>query len=109
MDLEKFILDAMAREGVSFEELERARVISTPSALLDFDYWCDVHENPVSWSADSYVIRGAADEVVPLGALDVLMSRARVELTSLPGRGHFLGAEGDVRLVVDWFRRVFEE
>ena len=106
VNMEKLIAGMMAYSGVSESELEARKEIDTDfGEKLSWEYLCYIRENPINWTAPTWILHGEKDNVIPVGRVREFAQRCSAELTVMPGGEHWFHTEEQTAFLDEWFRR----
>ena len=85
-DMEKLIIGMMNFAGVAESELESKGEIDTSfGEKLSWEYLCYVSNNPINWTAPTWILYGENDVLIPFEAVKDFAEKHSAELTVMPG------------------------
>ena len=103
VDMEKLILDMMARAGVSEAELKSKSEITTPTGdVLSWDYLSYVRNNPPAWSAPTHIVCGSRDSFTTFETMSGFAEAHGATLTVLDGGEHWFHTDEQMKFIDDW-------
>lgn len=106
VDMEKLIVDMMARAKVTETELETRGVIHTEFGEdLSWDYLSYVRSHPVRWTASTKILYGGKDDLTSLETISRFAKTHNADLTVMENGEHWFHAEEQMKCLDDWIRR----
>ena len=104
-DMERLILNMMAWAGVSEQELREKGVIPTSFGEdLSWEYLSYVREHPIRWNADTEVLYGSQDRLVPYESVRAFAGQFHARLTVMEGGEHWFHTEEQMKFLDAWIR-----
>ena len=108
VDMERLILDMMARAGVTEERLKAERVIETGfGEELSWAYLCYVREHPLRWSAETEILYGEKDELSSLESISAFAKEHGAALTVMENGEHWFHTDAQLRFLDEWILKSF--
>ena len=106
VNMEKQILGMMSSAGVSESELEAKKEIDTPyGAKLSWEYLRYVRNNPLKWTAPTWILHGEKDNLIPAARVREFSEAHHAELTVMPDGEHWFHTEEQTSFLDEWFRK----
>ena len=106
VDMEKLICDMMKRSGVSETELRKKREIKTAfGETLSWEYLRYVRENPVVWTAPTFVLYGDKDNLTSMETVRAFAENCGADLEVMRGGEHWFHTEQQMAFHDAWIRR----
>ena len=106
VNMEKLILGMMASAGVSESELEAKKEIDTPyGAKLSWEYLRYVRDNPINWSAPTWILHAEKDNLIPVERVRNFAQAHNAKLDVMPNGEHWFHTEEQLEFLDDWFRQ----
>ncbi len=103
VDMEKLILEIMARANVTEKKLREEKEIATDSGeILSWKYLCYVRENPVAWKVPTHILYGEKDFLTPLEAMKNFAEKINATLTIMQGGEHFFHTPAQMIFLDNW-------
>ncbi len=91
--------------GVSEQELREKGVIHTSFGEdLSWEYLCYVREHPVQWNADTEILYGSQDRLVPYESVRAFADQFHAHLTVMEGGEHWFHTEEQMKFLDAWIR-----
>ena len=105
VNMEKFITDMMAREGVSEEELKEKGEIPTKFGQpLSWKYLTFVREHPITWNTPTVVLYGSQDHLVPYETIQAFTKAHAMKLTVMEGGEHWFHTSEQMAFLTRWIK-----
>ena len=105
VDMEKIILDMMARANVTEDELKSKSIIHTASGeTLSWDYLAYVRENPVKTDASTEILYGSNDSLTDYETMRAFADRTGANLTVMEGGEHWFHTPEQMRFLDNWIK-----
>jgi pimeloyl-ACP methyl ester carboxylesterase len=105
VDMEKIILDMMARANVTEDELKSKSIIHTASGeTLSWDYLAYVRENPVKTNASTEILYGGNDSLTDYETMRAFADRTGANLTVMEGGEHWFHTPEQMRFLDNWIK-----
>jgi hypothetical protein len=105
VNMEKFITDMMAREGVSEEELKEKGEIPTKFGQpLSWKYLTFVREHPITWNIPTVVLYGSNDHLVPYEVIRSFTEAHDMKLTVMDGGEHWFHTPEQMAFLMRWMK-----
>ena len=105
VDLERLILEMMARAQVTEAGLEAAGVIKTDfGEELSWDYLCDVRAHPLRWQVPTEILWGSQDKLTPYERVAAFAGEHKARLTVMEGGEHWFHTQAQVRFLDEWIK-----
>ena len=106
VNMERLILGMMSSAGVSESELEAKKEIDTPyGAKLSWEYLRYVRNNPLKWTAPTWILHGEKDNLIPVERVREFAQAHHAELTVMPGGEHWFHTDEQLAFLDEWFRK----
>ena len=96
VNMEKLILDMMARANVTEAELRDKQEIGN----LSWKYLCYARENPISWTVPTDILYGENDNLTSLETITAFAKKINATLTVVKGGEHWFHTSDLV--ISDW-------
>lgn len=107
VNMEKLILDMMARANVSEEELREKGVIKTSfGQKLSWEYLSYVREHPISWKVPTHILYGRHDNLTSLATISEFAEQTGATLTVMENGEHWFHTEEQMRFLDCWIESV---
>lgn len=107
VNMEKLILDMMARANVSEEELREKGVIETSfGQKLSWEYLSYVREHPISWKVPTHILYGRHDSLTSLATISEFAEQTGATLTVMENGEHWFHTEEQMRFLDSWIESV---
>ena len=108
VDMEKLILNMMARANVTEDELRARREIPTEfGETLYWDWLCDVRSHPLQWTVPTCILYGARDSLTPPETMTAFAARTGAQLTVMPGGEHWFHTPDQMAFLDRWVLGAF--
>ena len=105
VDMERLILDMMARSQVSEAELAARGLIPTDfGPELSWDYLCYVREHPVDWTVSTAILYGSEDKLTSFETIKAFAEKHEAGLTVMEGGEHWFHTEEQMQFLDEWIR-----
>jgi hypothetical protein len=106
VDMERLILDMMTWAGVTEQDLEEKKVISTSFGEdLSWEYLCYVREHPVRWSAPTWILYGSRDSLTSLKTITAFADAHGAEMTVMENGEHWFHTDKQMRFLDRWIQQ----
>ena len=107
VDMEKIILDMMAFENVTEDELREKKEIPTKfGENLSWKYLCYVRENPIRWKIPTHILYGEKDNFTPLETMKNFAEKNNFSLTIMENGEHFFHTVEQMNFLDDWLKKI---
>ena len=107
IDMEGMIKGMMEREGVTEERLNTQGTIPTSfGEELSWEYLSYVRTHPVDWTAETHVLYGENDCLVPSSSLKAFLSGCNATLTVMGGGEHWFHTPEQTAFVAEWINGI---
>ena len=105
VNMEKFITDMMAREGVSEDELrEKGEIPTKFGQPLSWEYLTYVREHPITWNVPTVVLYGSNDHLVPYDVIRAFTEAHNMKLTVMDGGEHWFHTPEQMAFLTRWMK-----
>ena len=105
VNMEKLILDMMARSGVTENALRRSGEMQAASGeLLSWNYLCYVREHPIKWHIPTHILYGGADHLTSRETITGFAAEIGASLTVMEGGAHWFHTAEQMRFLDRWIR-----
>ena len=105
VDLERLILEMMARAQVTEAGLEAAGVIRTDfGEALSWDYLCDVRAHPLRWQVPTEILWGSRDDLTSFESIEAFAGEHKARLTVMEGGEHWFHTQAQMRFLDEWIK-----
>lgn len=110
VDMAQLIEDMMEWAGVSAEQLERDREISTDfGQTLSWEYRSYAGNHPiVHWTAPTHILYGACDNLIRRETVEHFAARFHGTVTVMPDGEHWFHTPEQLSFQNTWIRRMLE-
>ena len=106
VDMEKLIVDMMAMENVTEEELqEKGRITTEFGEDLLWDYLVHVRTHPVEWSVPTQILYGRKDAFTDVNTMQAFAETHGATLTVMENGEHWFHTDEQMAFLDDWIRR----
>ena len=103
VDMEKFITDMMAQEGVSEDELrEKGEIPTKFGQPLSWEYLTYVREHPITWDVLTFALYGSEDHLVPADVIWKFSDSHNVKLSVMEGGEHWFHTPEQMAFLTRW-------
>ncbi len=110
VDMEKLILDMMARADVTEEELESKRELPTSfGEKLSWEYLRYVRAHPVRWEVPTEILYGRNDALTSYETIRTFAKEYDAGLTVMENGEHWFHTEAQMRFLDAWIKRTLGE
>ena len=104
VDMEKLILEMMARANVTEKILREEKEIATDSGeILSWKYLCYVRENPINWKVPTHILYGSKDFLTSLETMKNFAAKIGASLTIMQGGEHWFHTAEQMNFLDNWF------
>ncbi len=104
VNMENLILGMMSSAGVSEAELQAKQEIDTPyGAKLSWKYLQYVRDNPLNWTAPTWILHAENDNLIPVGRVREFAQAHHAELTVMQDGDHWFHTEEQLEFLDEWF------
>lgn len=108
VDMEKMILDMMARANVAEDELRARREIPTEFGVtLSWDWLRDVRRYPLRRTVPTCILYGEHDSLTPLETMTAFAAGIGAPLTVMPGGEHWFHTPEQMAFLDHWIQGSF--
>ncbi|MDO5046350.1 alpha/beta hydrolase [Campylobacter sp.] len=105
VDMEKLILNMMARANVSEKELCKQKVVTTTfGEPLSWGYLVYVRKNPINWKIPTCILFGEKDNMSSLKTMTDFANKIGAALTVMKNAEHWFHTEEHMIFLDDWFK-----
>ena len=105
VNMEKFITDMMAQEGVSEDELrEKGEIPTKFGQPLSWEYLTYVREHPLTWNVPTAVLYGSNDHLVPYEVIRTFTEAHNMKLTVMDGGEHWFHTPEQMAFLTRWLK-----
>ncbi len=105
VNMEKIILDMMARANVTEDELKSKSIIHTASGeTLSWDYLAYMRENLVKTDASTEILYGSNDSLTDYETMRAFADRTGANLTVMEGGEHWFHTPEQMRFLDNWIK-----
>lgn len=105
VDMEKLILNIMALENISEDELRHKKIISTTfGENLSWEYLSYVRENPLKWNVPTKILYGEKDNLISLETLNEFAEKNNFEVTVMENGEHWFHTEEQMNFLDNWIK-----
>lgn len=106
VDMERLILDMMARANVAEADLKaRGTIRADGGEDLSWPYLCYVREHPVDWRVPTRILYGGDDALIPFDTVEAFAKKHDAPLTVMAGGEHWFHTPEQLRFLDDWIAR----
>ncbi|MBQ7221278.1 MAG: alpha/beta hydrolase [Synergistaceae bacterium] len=106
VNMERLILGMMSFAGVSESELEAKGEVDTSfGEKLSWEYLCYVRNNPLTWTAPTWILHGENDNLIPAARVREFAVKHNAELTVMPGGEHWFHTDEQMKFLDEWLMR----
>ena len=110
VDMERLILDMMAKSGVSEKELSKCGEMTTIfGESLSWDYLCYVREHPVDWHIPTEIICGENDMLTSIDTMTAFAEKIGAGLTVMPCGEHWFHTDEQMKFLRGWLTQFSAE
>ena len=110
VNMQKIIETAMARAGVSEDELREKGTIVTPYwQVLSWQYLSFVRKHPVSWHIPTRILYGNEDNLTDFETVSAFARQTGAALTVMQGAEHWFHTEEQMNFLDDWIHSALGE
>ncbi len=105
VDMNRFITDRMALEGVSEEELrEKGEIPTKFGQPLSWEYLTFVREHPITWNVPTAVLYGSGDHLVSCETMRAFTEAHPMTLTVMEGGEHWFHTPEQMTFLMRWLK-----
>jgi len=105
-DMEKLILDMMARADITDSELKEKGTIQTDfGEELSWKYLSYVRENPIKWRVPTEILYGNKDDLTAYETIAEFSRKHNAHLTVMENGEHWFHTEEQMRFLDNWIRQ----
>ena len=112
VDMERLILNMMARAGITESELQDKKEISTSfGEILSWDYLQYIRKyplNPVNWKTPTEILYGENDNLTSYETINDFAKRLPAGLTVMKNGEHYFHTDEQMKFLDSWIRK-FED
>ncbi|MGI6180888.1 MAG: alpha/beta hydrolase [Agathobaculum sp.] len=109
VDMERLIGDMMDWAGVSEEQLEKQREITTDfGEILSWDYLRYVRSHPIRWDVPTSILHGERDHLTSQETIFAFAEKFSAKLTVMQGGEHWFHTEKQLQFLDDWLGKSAE-
>ena len=106
VDMEKLIVDMMAMENVTEEELEeKGRIPTAFGEVLSWEHLTFVRQNPIKWSVPTHILYGREDAFTDVNTIRAFAETHGATLTVMENGEHWFHTDEQMAFLDDWIRR----
>lgn len=105
VDMEKLILNMLARSNVTEEELHKEKVIETSfGESLSWEYLSYVRNHPITWHIPTHILYAENDTMTSLETITDFANKTGASLTVMKNGEHWFHTEAQMILLDNWFK-----
>ena len=106
-DMKSLILKMMRSAGISLEQLQKERIITTSSGqIFSLDYWNYVLKNPVTdWNVPTKILYGGKDNLIDRCVIEKFCENFNCSLTVMENGEHWFHTEEQLDFTCNWIKR----
>lgn len=109
VDMEKIILNMMAWENVTEDELREKKEIPTKfGENLSWKYLCYVRENPIRWKIPTHILYGEKDNLTSIETMKNFAEKNNFSLTVMKNGEHFFHTAEQMNFLDNWLKKFSE-
>ena len=106
VDMEALILGMMKKANVTEAALREAGELTTAAGeTLSWQYLRYVRAHPVRWNADTAILYGENDALVPFETVKAFAAAVGASLTVMPGGEHWFHTPEQLRFLEAWLEK----
>lgn len=107
VDMEKLILEMMARANVTEKILRDEKEIATEfGEILSWKYLCYVRENPINWKVSTNILYGDKDFLTSLETMKNFAEKIGASLTIMQGGEHWFHTAEQMKFLDNWLESI---
>lgn len=105
VDMEKLILNMMARSNVTEEYLHKEKVIETSfGETLSWEYLSYVRNHPITWHIPTHILYAENDTMTSLETITGFANKIGANLTVMKNGEHWFHTEAQMIFLDNWFK-----
>ena len=105
VDMEKLILNMLARSNVTEEELHKEKVIETSfGESLSWEYLSYVRNHPITWHIPTHILYAENDTMTSLETITDFANKTGASLTVMKNGEHWFHTEAQMIFLDNWFK-----
>ncbi len=105
VDMEKLILNMLARSNVTEEELHKEKVIETSfGESLSWEYLSYVRNHPIIWHIPTHILYAENDTMTSLETITDFANKIGANLTVMKNGEHWFHTEEQMISLDNWFK-----
>ncbi|MDO1509860.1 MULTISPECIES: hypothetical protein [unclassified Neisseria] len=106
VDMEKLILNMMARANVSEEELYKEKVIATSfGESLSWEYLSYVRNHPITWNISTNILYAGNDKITSLETMKNFANKIGANMMVMNNGEHWFHTEEQMTFLDNWFKK----
>ena len=106
VDMEKLILNMLARSNVTEEELHKEKVIETSfGESLSWEYLSYVRNHPITWHIPTHILYAENDTMTSLETITDFANKIGASLTVMKNGEHWFHTEAQMIFLDNWFKK----
>ena len=107
VDMEKLILEMMARANVTEKILrEEKEIVTEFGEILSWKYLCYVRENPINWKVPTNILYGEKDFLTSLETMKNFAAKIGASLTIMQGGKHWFHTPEQMNFLDNWLEEI---
>ena len=107
VDMEKLILNMMARLNISEEQLYKEKIITTSlNESLSWEYFSYVRNHPITWNISSHILYAGNDNITSLETMRNFANHIGASMTVMHNGEHWFHTEEQLAFLDNWFQKV---
>ena len=105
VDMEKVILNMMARLNLSEEKLSQEKEIATPfGEPLSWEYLSYVRNHPIHWHIPTHILYAENDDMTSLETITAFAKKTGAHLTIMKNGEHWFHTKEQMMFLDSWFK-----
>lgn len=106
VNMERLILDMMARAHVTERELREKQEIKTSfGETLSWKYLCYVRENPITWDIATDILYAGKDDLTSYDTISAFAEKTNASLTVMEDGEHWFHTDRQMAFLDNWLKR----
>ena len=107
VDMEKLILNMMARLNISEEQLYKEKIITTSlNESLSWEYFSYVRNHPITWNIPSHILYAGNDNITSLETMRNFANHIGASMTVMNNGEHWFHTEEQLAFLDNCFQKV---
>ena len=107
--MEKLICNMMTWAGVTENQLEKKKIISTDfGEKLSWEYLIYVRKNPIQWKIPTEILYGEHDNLTSLETVSEFVRAHNANLTVMNGGEHWFHTDEQMKFLDKWIEEKLE-